>query len=103
MGFDNYDAFAALPDVIYVYRGVYSQTGEAIRALSWTLDYDTAKFFALRWCDAGDRGYIYEATIAKEHVFAYFDGADEKEVVLDPRFLQDVSLFKTVEQSEPPN
>lgn len=34
MGFDNYDAFAALPDVIYVYRGVYSQTGEAIRALS---------------------------------------------------------------------
>lgn len=100
MGFGNYDAFAALPDVIYVYRGVHSQTGEAIRALSWTLDYDTAKFFALRWCDAGDRGYIYKAAIAKERVFAYFDDADEKEVVLDPRFLQDVSLFKTVEQSE---
>lgn len=103
MGFGNYDAFAALPDVIHVYRGVHSQTREAIRALSWTLDYDTAKFFALRWCGAGDRGYIYEATIAKEHVFAYFDDADEKEIVLDSRFLQDVTLFKTVEHSENPN
>lgn len=100
MGFGNYDAFTALPDVIHVYRGVHSQTGEAIRALFWTLDYDTAKFFALRWSDVGERGYIYEATIAKEHVFAFFDDADEKEVVLDPRFLQDVTLFKTVEQSE---
>lgn len=103
MDFGNYDAFAALPDVIHVYRGVHSQTREAIRALSWTLDYDTAKFFALRWCGAGDRGYIYEATIAKEHVFAYFDDADEKEIVLDSRFLQDVTLFKTVEHSENPN
>ena len=103
MGFGNYDAFAALPDVIHVYRGVHSQTREAIRALSWTLDYDTAKFFALRWCGAGDRGYIYEATIAKEHVFAYFDDADEKEIVLDSRFLQDVTLFKTLEHSENPN
>lgn len=103
MDFGNYDAFAALPDVIHVYRGVHSQTREAIRALSWTLDYDTAKFFALRWCGAGDRRYIYEATIAKEHVFAYFDDADEKEIVLDSRFLQDVTLFKTVEHSENPN
>ena len=50
-----------------VYRGVTPYNEKNIRALSWTTDYDKAKWFAERF---GENGTVYEARIRKEHIFA---------------------------------
>lgn len=76
-----------LPDVVDVYRGVTSFNDGDIKALSWTLDKGTAEWFSTRFSENGD---VYRATIAKEHVLAVFLGRDEKEVVVDPRYLKDI-------------
>ena len=55
----------ALADPVTVYRGVTAYNAENIRALSWTLDYDTAVWFAHRF---GEDGMVYQAQIKKEHI-----------------------------------
>ena len=54
----------ALADPVTVYRGVTNYNAKNIRALSWTLDYDTAAWFAHRF---GEDGMVYQAKIKKEH------------------------------------
>lgn len=34
---------------------------------------------------------MYKAQIDKEHIFALFNGRDESEVVLDPKYLKDIT------------
>ena len=77
----------ALADPVTVYRGVTAYNAENIRALSWTLDYDTAVWFAHRF---GEDGMVYQAQIKKEHIFALLTGRNESEVVLDPKYLEDI-------------
>ena len=79
--------FQALEDSVTVYRGVTSHNAKNIRALSWTLDRDTAEWFAHRF---GEDGTVYEAQIAKAHIFALFLGRNESEVVVDPQHLEQV-------------
>ncbi len=78
---------AALEDTVTVYRGVTSINSDNLRALSWTLDYETADWFAHRF---DENGTVYEAQIDKAHIFALFNGRDESEVVLDPLYLQEI-------------
>lgn len=87
---------AALDDPVTVYRGVTSHNARNIRALSWTLDYDTAAWFAHRF---GEEGTVYEARIGKEHIFALFNGRNEAEVILDPRHLLDIAPAQEPEQA----
>lgn len=77
----------ALADPVTVYRGVTAYNAENIRALSWTLDYDIAVWFAHRF---GEDGMVYQAQIKKEHIFALLTGRNESEVVLDPKYLEDI-------------
>lgn len=77
----------ALDDVITVYRGVTSYNSKNIKALSWTLDYDTAEWFANRF---GENGTVYQAQIDKEHIYALFNGRNESEMIVDPKFLTDI-------------
>ena len=77
----------ALADPVTVYRGVTNYNAKNIRALSWTLDYDTAVWFAHRF---GEDGMVYQAQIKKEHIFALLTGRNESEVVLDPKYLEDI-------------
>ncbi len=77
-----------LDDVVTVYRGVTSYNAKNIRALSWSLDYDKADWFAHRFHEDGT---VYEAQIKKGHIFALFLGRGEKEIVLDPKHLQDIA------------
>lgn len=72
--------YNSLPDKITIYRGIYSDEYES--AVSWTTEYETAKWFANRF----NEGFIVKGTTAKEHVFCCY--ASESEVVVDPEHIQ---------------
>ena len=78
---------AALEDTVTVFRGVTSINSDNLRALSWTLDYETADWFAHRF---DEDGTVYEARIDKAHIFALFNGRGESEIVLDPGYLLNI-------------
>lgn len=48
MNDEEYAVFQGLDDVVTVYRGVTSYNAQNVRAMSWTLDRDTAEWFAYR-------------------------------------------------------
>ena len=80
-------AHQALEDTVTVYRGVTPYNAKNIRALSWTLDRETADRFAHRF---GEDGTVYEAQIRKEHILALFTGRNESEAIVDPRHLEQI-------------
>lgn len=65
-----------LPDTIIIYRGY--QKGQNKRGLSWTLDYNKAKWFAKR---LKDNGMVATKRISKAKVFAYLGGRGESEII----------------------
>mgnify|MGYP003294189619 FL=1 len=93
---DEYEAFQNLEDTVTVYRGVTSHNAKNIKALSWTLSYDTADWFAHRF---GEDGTVYEAQIDREHIYAYFNRRNEHEVIVDPKYLMDITEAETMEQT----
>lgn len=82
------EQLAALDDPVTVYRGVTSFNAKNIKALSWTLERDTAEWFAHRF---GEDGTVYEAQIAKTHILALFNRRNEAEVVLNPKHLMGIA------------
>lgn len=92
---EEYGLFRSLDDVVTVYRGVTPYNAKNVKALSWTLNRDTAEWFAHRF---GEQGTVYEAQIPKEHICAVFLGRNEAEVIVDPKHLQDIASVQ--EQSE---
>ena len=92
---DEYEAFQKLDDTVTVYRGVTSYNAKNVKALSWTLNYDTADWFAHRF---GEDGTVYEAQIDREHIYAYFNRRNEHEVIVDPKYLMDITEAETMDQ-----
>ena len=92
---EEYGVFRGLDDVVTVYRGVTSYNAKNVKALSWTLNRDTAEWFAHRY---GEDGTVYEAQIEKKHICAVFLGRNEAEVIVEPKHLRDISPVQ--EQSE---
>ena len=88
---------AELDAVVTVYRGTHSDKPNSERALSWTLNWDTAQWFANRY---GKDGKLYEAQIEKEHIHALFLRREESEVILDPKYLTEVVQVPKMEQAE---
>lgn len=86
---------AELSDPVTVYRGVTSVNRSRVHAMSWTLNPETAKWFAHRF---GENGTVYEAKIQKAHILALFNGRNESEIVVDPSFLMNIEEVQ--EQSE---
>lgn len=84
-----------LEDTVTVYRGVHSAKSNGVNAMSWTLDKDTADWFAGRY---GRQGFVYEAKINKEHIHALFLGRNESEVIVDPKYLTDITQVQSMEQ-----
>ena len=89
MNGDEIQRISDLPDNITIYRGVNDITNHPVNGLSWTLDINTANWFANRFtkmekCTAS----VYKATIKKEDILSYFD--EEKEVVVDYKKLEKV-------------
>lgn len=85
---DEYEQLQELDDTLTVYRGVTSYNADNVKALSWTLNKETAEWFAHRF---NEDGTVYEAQIDKKHIFAVFNGRNESEVVLDPQYLTDIT------------
>ncbi len=81
------EQLASLDDPVTVYRGVTTYNAKNIKALSWTLERNTAEWFAHRF---GEDGTVYEAQIAKAHILALFNGRNESEIVLNPKYLQSI-------------
>ena len=86
---------AGLPDPVTIYRGVTSVNRSRVRAMSWTLNLETAEWFAHRF---GENGSVYEAQIQKAHILALFNGRNEAEIVVEPAFLMNIEEVQ--EQSE---
>lgn len=84
----EYEAFLQLDDTVTVYRGVTRHNAKNVKALSWTLNQETAEWFAHRF---NEDGTVYEAQIEKQHIYALFNGRNESEVILDPKYLTDIS------------
>ena len=84
---EEYEVFKNLDDTVIVYRGVTSHNACNVRALSWTLDFETADWFAHRFNEAGT---VYEARIDRSRVYAYFGSRNEAEVIVDPEYLFDI-------------
>ena len=85
---DKYAECEALDDPVTVYRGVTPYNADSVDALSWTLNYDTAKWFSERF---GQNGTVYSAEISKEHIFALFTRRGESEVIVDPAELMHIT------------
>ena len=79
-----------LPEEIIVYRGINKITNHPPKALSWTCDYNVAKWFSERFSKGN--GIIYKTTVKKEDVLAYF--SHEKEFVVDFRKLKNLEIVK---------
>ena len=80
---DEYIQFKTLDETVTVYRGVTPHNAKSVKALSWSLNQETAEWFAHRF---GENGTVYEAQIDKKHIYAYFSGRNESEVIVDPSY-----------------
>ena len=79
----------SLDDKVTIYRGVTSYNTRNVKALSWTLDENVARWFASRF---GEQGRVYQAQIAKVDILAIFTGRNESEVIVDPKQLREIQL-----------
>lgn len=93
---EEQEIYEELTTVVTVYRGVTSYNADNVRALSWTLDEEVAEWFSERF---DEDGTVYQANIHKNHVLAYFGGRNEAEVVVDPKFLFDITAVEEQEES----
>lgn len=85
----DYAVYETLEPVIEVYRGV--AVGRNPKGLSWTMDYENAKWFAGRFNSGSKKGYIQKATIRKENVLAYFNTRNENEIVANIKDMKNVT------------
>ncbi len=84
-----------LDDVVTVYRGVTSYNADNVRALSWSLEYDTANWFAHRF---DEDGTVYQAQVNKKDILALFNGRNEAEVIVNPHCLKQVCEAEEMSQ-----
>lgn len=73
--------FFALPNKVTVYRGITDLKG--VNGLSWTEDQRIALKFANRF--RTKEAYVLTAEIDRDEIIAYFDRANEKEIICQPK------------------
>jgi hypothetical protein len=69
-----------LPDKIVAYRGVCENKN--VFGFSWSLDNKVARKFSRMY---SRNGSVYQTTITKKNVFAYFSSRNEAEIVVRPK------------------
>lgn len=79
---------ASLPQTVHIYRGI--SRGGSPRGISWTTSRSIAEWFANRFAD--DDCQVYEADVDVKDVIAYLAERSEKEVIVDPSTLKNVSV-----------
>jgi hypothetical protein len=86
---NEYKILSDLPHTVTVYRGLPDKKAK-VRGLSWTTDFEKAKWFASRF--NGKDQKVMKAEIAKKYIFFYNDDRSEHECVVNPRGLKQVSV-----------
>ena len=84
-----------LPDEVIIYRGVHSNSVFGDEGMSWTLKEEYAAHFAML---GRYRARIYQATIRKEDILALFLKGDGVEIVVDPKKLQEITIYCSILQ-----
>lgn len=93
MNEDDYEVYKQLPDELIIYRGLGILNANNIKALSWTLDIEKAKWFANKFDFGKGAGKVYRAKIKKKYVYAYYNDRHEAEVIVDYHRLQKIELL----------
>jgi len=83
--------YKALPNTVAIYRGILVDDEKHLMSLSWTLLPAVAEVFASRLTG---QGKIYTAIVEKKNILAYFGGRGEAEVIVDPKSLKSITLYK---------
>lgn len=96
---DELEIYNNLENEVTIYRGLAEFNKQHIKGLSWTLDRNIAEnVFANVEVDENGiprksntvKGDVYQAKIKKEDIFAYINGRNEQEVIVDYTKLYDV-------------
>lgn len=69
-------ALHQMPDQVTLYRGVTAMNQKQYGALSWTLDKNIARQFALRF--KSDYAAIWKITVPKRKILCYFDRGEQE-------------------------
>lgn len=77
--------YNALPDEFPIYRGV--SVGRSPKGISYTRNLEKARWFAHRFDNKNQQGYILSAKGSKDKVLAYLNTRGEDELVYDTRKL----------------
>lgn len=97
MNRDDLASFNALPDSFTVYRGAIE--GDNEDGISYTLNPDTAVWFAERFAD--EEHLVLEGTVNKEDVIGYSNARGEMEIIIDPEDFNCQKTYK-LEHGEKP-
>lgn len=87
---EEMEVYSKLEDVVVIYRGVTDYNNKQIKAMSWTLNKETAIWFANRF---KQKGYVYQAKINKKDILTFCDKRNEKEIIVDYTKLYDIELI----------
>lgn len=87
---EEQQVFEELPDPVTVFRGINGITDKERKGYSWTLSLDIAAWFSARFKRPFQRDTVLAAEINKADILAYTDARSEKEIIVDPRKLQEV-------------
>jgi hypothetical protein len=78
-------AFKNLPDKLTIYRGYVPNKNK--NGLSYTLDETTANWFSNRYNKSNTKdGKVLKRIVNKSDVLAYFNGRNEEEILIKPKF-----------------
>ena len=80
------------PDTLTIYRGGNSASTDYTQAYSWTLDENTANFFAIR--RGKGPAYIVKGEVSKKDVIEFIDGRNEEEILVDPSKVKVVEVLE---------
>lgn len=80
MNDEELEIYNNLPDNVEIYRGIQGPKAK-VKALSWTLSLDKAKWFAKRF---DYNGKVFKTKISKKDIYAYCNGMGEEEIIIKP-------------------
>ncbi len=90
---EEYERYQKFGETLTVYCGVIQENAGKAK-VSWSLNPEMARWFGdLYWED----GTVYEAQIEKSHIYAFFNRINELEVIVDPKYLMDITEYQEPE------
>ena len=86
-----------IPKVVTIYRGTSVET---CKGLSWTRNREVAEWFAKRFIDEKECGYVFSGQLKREDIIASFSGRNESEIVCDWKNVKDIQCEKVIKTGQ---